>query len=65
MLLEYDNIIREQLRQGIVEYVDDQEKPKPFNSNYHYLPHHGVIHQDSKTTKLRIVYDGSAKETRD
>ena len=61
MLLEYDKIIREQLRQGIVEYVDDSEKPQMFNGEYHYLPHHGVIWQDSDTTKLRIVYDGSAK----
>ena len=61
MLSQYDNIIREQLSQGIVEYVDDQEKPKSFSGNYHYLPHHGVIRQESETTKLRIVYDGSAK----
>ena len=55
MLLEYDKIIREQLKQGIVEYVDDLEKPQLFNGKYHYLPHHGVIRQDSDTTKLRIV----------
>ena len=61
MLSEYDNIIREQLRHGIVEYVDKSEKPESFNGEYHYLPHHGVIRQDSVTTKLRIVYDGSAK----
>lgn len=27
----------------------------------HYLPHHGVSRQDKQTTKLRVVYDGSAK----
>ena len=31
----------------------------------HYLPHHGVIRQDHATTKLRIVYDGSARLARD
>jgi len=27
----------------------------------HYLPHHGVVRQCSQTTKLKIVYDGSAR----
>ena len=29
--------------------------------NVHYLPHHGVIRQESQTTKLHIVYNGSAR----
>ena len=31
----------------------------------HYLPHHCVIRQDKQTTKLRIVYNGSAKTKSD
>ena len=31
----------------------------------HYLPHHCVIRQDKQTTKLLIVYDGSAKMATD
>ena len=27
----------------------------------HFLPHHGIVRTDKDTTKLRIVFDGSAK----
>ena len=52
--IEYDLLIKEQLRTGIVEIA-------PKNSSnatvVHYLPHRGI----KKNDKLRIVYDASAK----
>ena len=29
------------------------------------MPHHGVVHKDRETSKLRIVFDGSAKQNVD
>ena len=53
---EYDSVIREQLRKGIVEVV---EKPGEGEvGKTHYQPHHAVI-RDKATTKLRVVYDAS------
>lgn len=59
ILEEYDTIIKTQLQQGIVEVV--KEPTRADATGVHYLPHHAVIRRDKKTTKLRIVYDASAK----
>ncbi|GFX82166.1 integrase catalytic domain-containing protein [Trichonephila clavipes] len=32
-------------------------------SPHYFLPHHGVINDNSSTTKLRVVFDGSFKNT--
>jgi hypothetical protein len=60
ILQEYDNVIREQLKEGIVEVVDEQHPGEI--GKVHYLPHHAVIRRDKSTTKMRIVYDASAKD---
>ena len=60
LLQRYDTVIKEQIKEGIVEVVPDPWAPVV--EKVHYLPHHGIIRDDKQTTKLRIVYDASAKE---
>ena len=57
LLRQYDEIIREQLRQGIVELAPETESGK----RVFYLPHRPVIRENAESTKLRIVFDGSAR----
>ena len=57
---EYDAIIQDQKRSGIAESAESPAKGVEF-----YLPHKPVVREMAKTTKVRIVYDASAKETRD
>ena len=58
ILREYDRIIQDQLTKGIIETVSpDESTPE----TTHYLPHHAVVRRDKSTTKVRVVYDASAK----
>ena len=59
LLQEYDKVIQEQVGKGIVEIVPEEEHCR--DDRVHYLPHHAVIRRDKSTTKLRVVYDASAK----
>ena len=53
----YDQVLQDQQTKGIIEKVP----PVSGSHRRHYLPHHHVVSPGSATTKLRIVYDGSAK----
>ncbi|XP_055714786.1 uncharacterized protein LOC129808906 [Phlebotomus papatasi] len=55
--IEYGNIIREYLSLAIVEIVPLNELESPS----FYLPHHCVIKEQSSSTKVRIVFNASAK----
>ena len=58
MLIKYDSVIKEQLELGVVVPVGNDESGA---NRMHYMPHHVVVRQDKATTKLRVVYDASAK----
>ena len=57
---EYSKFVREFLDLGHLEKVP--EKKLEIKSCY-YLPHHCVLKSNSTTTKLRVVFDASAKTT--
>nr|XP_033199424.1 uncharacterized protein LOC117161785 [Bombus vancouverensis nearcticus] len=56
---EYRTVIQEYLALGHMTKVNDNHS----DDNGYYLPHHGVTKASSQTTKLRVVFDGSAPST--
>jgi hypothetical protein len=62
LLNEYNKIIRDQLETGIIERIPDTSDDE---NQVNYLPHHPVIRKDKDTTKIRVVYDGSAKNSKE
>lgn len=59
---EYTAFMEEYIQLGHMTKVS---KPVNALSRIYYLPHHPVIKDSSITTKLRVVFDGSAKTTSD
>ena len=56
MLEEYDAVIKRQLDEGIVERVTKAAVGPEF-----YIPHKAVVREAAQSTKLRVVYDASAR----
>ena len=58
---QYDAIIQEQLVEGVIEKAPSiSQSQKEF-----YIPHKSVIRNSAESTKMRIVYDASARATPD
>ncbi|KAK3700050.1 hypothetical protein QZH41_004349 [Actinostola sp. cb2023] len=57
MLDQYDVVIREQLEEGVVERAPDEVTA----GREFYLPHRAVVRENAETTKLRVVYNASAR----
>ncbi|XP_058449333.1 uncharacterized protein LOC131429292 [Malaya genurostris] len=56
--IQYHSFLSEYWSLGHMRMVPSTE-PEP--SLVHYLPHHAVLKESSSTTKVRVVFDGSAK----
>lgn len=62
---EYDKNIKEQEQDGIVERAPVKHSESDLEAKRaHYSPHHAVVRKDRETTKVRVVYDGSAKSSK-
>ncbi|XP_043263201.1 uncharacterized protein LOC122403641 [Colletes gigas] len=55
---EYIAFMREYEELGHMTELNEEQREDGF-----YLPHHAIIKESSSTTKLRVVFDGSAKTT--
>lgn len=61
LLRKYNDVLMEQLDKGIIEIVDDTIETGRIQ---HYIPHHPVLTPQKLSTKLRIVYNASAKTSK-
>ncbi|GFV14344.1 integrase catalytic domain-containing protein [Trichonephila clavipes] len=59
-----------QLKEQYTEFMEEYQNlchmtplASDVKSPHYFLPHHGVINDNSSTTKLRVVFDGSFKST--
>ncbi|XP_054719312.1 uncharacterized protein LOC129228653 [Uloborus diversus] len=59
---QYKNFMREYLSLNHMELVQAEEIIVEDRKCF-YMPHHGVIREHSSTTKLRVVFDASAKSS--
>ena len=56
---DYHDVIQEYLEQGIVERVPENAEPA---GKVFYIPHKAVVHEEAESTKLRVVFDASARQ---
>ena len=65
--LEGDAELKTQYQQFMTEYEElghmTRVTAHEGNQPHYYLPHHPVITNSSSTTKMRVVFDGSAKSS--
>ena len=64
LLNEY-NIIKEQEKDGIIGRAEELCGKEEINGGIHFSPYHAVVCKDRETTKVRIIYEGSVKSSKE
>nr|CAH7749573.1 unnamed protein product [Callosobruchus chinensis] len=59
----YTSFMNEYERLGHMTRINESELHSTTSRGTFYLPHYGVIKNESTTTKLRVVFDGSCKSS--
>nr|XP_041631653.1 uncharacterized protein LOC121502360 isoform X2 [Drosophila kikkawai] len=59
---QYEAFLDDYLRRGHMEQLTSAQMDESPDTCF-YLPHHAVIKLDSLTTKCRVVFDGSGKDS--
>ena len=60
----YNEAIQQMIQnKEVEEVIENPSKTKNMDAYLNYLPHHGVFKMDRLSTKCRIVFDGSAKNS--
>ena len=63
-LKSYDDVIQQQLRDGIIELVDDLPAFLKANKVHSFVPHSAVIRAAAATTKVRVVFMSNLADRR-
>jgi len=61
---QYDTFIQEYIDLGHMKHTPiakDKELESPGRNPTYYMPHHAVVKDNNDTTRLRVVFDASAK----
>ena len=55
-LHQYDDVINEQLQEGTICKIENIDAFLIDNPDAAFMPHSGVVRENSQTTKLRVVF---------
>ena len=63
-LKSYDDVIKQQLADGIIEPVNDLSEMRKAGEKFSFVPHNAVVRASAQTTKVRVVFMSNLADRR-